>query len=38
MMQRSGSLGHWRIVSLRSDEMAERIADNLSRGLPALGR
>ncbi|HLL76145.1 MAG TPA: DUF2939 domain-containing protein [Pyrinomonadaceae bacterium] len=38
MMQRSGSLGHWRIVSLRSDELAERIADNLSRGLPALGR
>ena len=38
MMQRSGTLGHWRIVSLRSDELAERIADNLARGLPALGR
>jgi hypothetical protein len=38
MMQRSGSLGHWRIISLRSDELAERIADNLARGLPALGR
>ena len=38
MMQRSGSLGHWRIVSLRSDELAERIADNLARGMPALGR
>jgi hypothetical protein len=38
MMQRSGTLGHWRIISIRSDEMAERIADNLARGLPALGR
>ena len=38
MMQRSGTLGHWRIISLRSDELAERIADNLARGLPALGR
>lgn len=38
MMQRSGSLGHWRIISIRSDELAERIADNLARGLPALGR
>jgi hypothetical protein len=38
VMQRSGTLGHWRIVSIRSDELAERIADNLSRGLPALGR
>lgn len=38
MMQRGGTLGHWRIVSLRSDELAERIADNLARGMPALGR
>lgn len=38
MMQRGGSLGHWRIISIRSDELAERIADNLARGLPALGR
>jgi hypothetical protein len=38
MMQRSGSLGHWRVISIRSDELAERIADNLARGLPALGR
>ena len=38
MMQRSGTLGHWRIISLRSDELAGRIADNLARGLPALGR
>jgi hypothetical protein len=38
MMQRGGNLGHWRIVSVRSDELATRISDNLARGLPALGR
>jgi len=38
MMQRSGSLGHWRVVSVRSDELATRISDNLARGLPALGQ
>jgi hypothetical protein len=38
MMQRSGSLGHWRVISVRSDELATRISDNLARGLPALGR
>jgi hypothetical protein len=38
VMQRAGSLGHWRVVSIRGDELAERIADNLARGLPALGR
>lgn len=38
MMQRSGDLGHWRVISVRSDELATRISDNLARGLPALGR
>lgn len=38
MMQRGGNLGHWRVVSVRSDELATRISDNLARGLPALGR
>jgi hypothetical protein len=38
MMQRSGDLGHWRVVSVRSDELATRISDNLARGLPALGQ
>jgi Protein of unknown function (DUF2939) len=38
MMQRSGDLGHWRVVAVKSDELSERIADNLARGLPALGR
>jgi len=38
VMQRSGDLGHWRVVSVKSDELAGRIADNLARGLPALGR
>ena len=38
MMQRAGDLGHWRVISVRSDELATRISDNLARGLPALGR
>ncbi|MCA1612865.1 MAG: hypothetical protein LC800_01680 [Acidobacteria bacterium] len=38
MMQRSGDRGHWRVVSVRSDELATRISDNLARGLPALGQ
>jgi hypothetical protein len=37
-LQRSGAGEHWRVVSVQSDELATRIADNLSRGLPALGR
>lgn len=37
-LQRSGAGERWRIVSVQSDELATRIADNLSRGLPALGR
>jgi hypothetical protein len=37
-LQRSGAGERWRVVSVRSDELAARIADNLSRGLPALGR
>lgn len=37
-MQRAGAGGRWRIVSVQSNELATRIADNLSRGLPALGR
>ncbi|MFL6230548.1 MAG: DUF2939 domain-containing protein [Pyrinomonadaceae bacterium] len=37
-MQRSGAGERWRVVSVQSDELAQRIADNLSRGLPALGR
>ena len=38
MMQRSGDRGHWRVISIRSDELATRISDNLARGLPALAR
>jgi uncharacterized membrane protein len=37
-LQRSGAGERWRVVSVQSDELATRIADNLSRGLPALGR
>jgi hypothetical protein len=37
-MQRAGAGDTWRIVAVESDELAQRIADNLSRGLPALGR
>jgi hypothetical protein len=37
-MQRAGAGDRWRVVSVESDELAQRIADNLSRGLPALGR
>jgi hypothetical protein len=37
-LQRSGAGERWRVISVRSDELATRIADNLSRGLPALGR
>jgi hypothetical protein len=37
-LQRSGAGDRWRVVSVQSDELATRIADNLSRGLPALGR
>jgi hypothetical protein len=37
-LQRSGAGEHWRVVAVQSDELATRIADNLSRGLPALGR
>jgi uncharacterized membrane protein len=37
-LQRGGAGEHWRVVSVQSDELAARIADNLSRGLPALGR
>jgi hypothetical protein len=37
-LQRSGGGERWRVVSVQSDELATRIADNLSRGLPALGR
>jgi hypothetical protein len=37
-MQRTGAGERWRIVAVQSDELASRIADNLSRGLPALGR
>jgi hypothetical protein len=37
-LQRSGAGERWRVISVRSDELAARIADNLSRGLPALGR
>ncbi|MDT7604230.1 MAG: hypothetical protein QOF61_2227 [Acidobacteriota bacterium] len=37
-LQRSGGGERWRVVSVQSDELASRIADNLSRGLPALGR
>lgn len=37
-LQRAGGGERWRVVGIRSDELATRIADNLSRGLPALGR
>jgi uncharacterized membrane protein len=37
-LQRGGGGERWRVVSVQSDELAARIADNLSRGLPALGR
>jgi hypothetical protein len=37
-LQRNGAGDRWRVVSVQSDELATRIADNLSRGLPALGR
>ncbi|MDT7543233.1 MAG: hypothetical protein QOE33_3137 [Acidobacteriota bacterium] len=37
-MQRAGTGDRWRVVAVESEEMAQRIADNLSRGLPALGR
>jgi hypothetical protein len=37
-LQRNGAGDRWRVVSVESNEMATRIADNLSRGLPALGR
>lgn len=37
-LQRSGAGDRWRVVGVQSDELATRIADNLSRGLPALGR
>jgi hypothetical protein len=37
-LQRGGAGDHWRVVGVQSDELATRIADNLSRGLPALGR
>jgi beta-phosphoglucomutase-like phosphatase (HAD superfamily) len=37
-LQRSGAGERWRVISVQSDELATRIADNLSRGLPALGR
>jgi hypothetical protein len=37
-LQRNGAGDRWRVVSVESDELATRIADNLSRGLPALGR
>ncbi|MFN2596928.1 MAG: hypothetical protein ABR563_07060 [Pyrinomonadaceae bacterium] len=37
-MQRSGAGDRWRVIAIESDELATRIADNLSRGLPALGR
>jgi Protein of unknown function (DUF2939) len=37
-MQRAGAGDRWRVVGVESDELAARIADNLSRGLPALGR
>ncbi|HVG28671.1 MAG TPA: DUF2939 domain-containing protein [Pyrinomonadaceae bacterium] len=37
-LQRSGAGERWRVISVQSDELAARIADNLSRGLPALGR
>jgi hypothetical protein len=37
-MQRSGGGERWRVVAVQSDDLTTRIADNLSRGLPALGR
>lgn len=37
-LQRGGAGERWRVISVQSDELATRIADNLSRGLPALGR
>lgn len=37
-MQRSGGGERWRVVGVQSDELATRIAQNLSLGLPALGR
>jgi hypothetical protein len=37
-LQRSGAGERWRVISVQSDELATRVADNLSRGLPALGR
>lgn len=37
-LQRAGGGERWRIVGVESGELAARIADNLARGLPALGR
>ena len=37
-LQRDAAGERWRVISVQSDELATRIADNLSRGLPALGR
>ncbi|MCA1629013.1 MAG: DUF2939 domain-containing protein [Acidobacteria bacterium] len=37
-LQRDAAGERWRVISVQSEELATRIADNLSRGLPALGR
>lgn len=37
-LQRAGGGRRWRVIAIKSDPLATRIADNLARRLPALGR